>query len=139
MVLGQAVLEAVFAVARCAADAKGGQGVDVGFAGGVGALRAGLEGGPTGRSRGGGRIGRCSGGFLSLSLPSLPFAGVGTRMRALGTVFEAVGAFAGFAAEGQEVEAVAPGVLAVRADVDVWVADHAGKGWRVVGGGLRGC
>lgn len=61
-------------------------------------------------------------------------------MSGFGAVVEAVGTFAGFAAEREEIELVAVGVLAVGADgFDVFV--HGGEGlgllrWR---GSRRGC
>lgn len=57
-------------------------------------------------------------------------------MRGFGAVVEAEGVFAGFTAEGEEVELVAVGVLAVGAySVEVFV--HSGEGLRVRGRG--GC
>ena len=53
-------------------------------------------------------------------------------MGSLSTVIEAVCISAGFAAEGEKVELVAVGVLAVCADgFEVGVADHAGESGRV--------
>ena len=55
-------------------------------------------------------------------------------MGRLGGVIEALGVLAGFAAEEKEVELVAVGVLAMRADgFEVRIADHAAKGRRRVG------
>lgn len=51
-------------------------------------------------------------------------------MRGLGAVVETVGAEAGFAFEGQEVELVAVGVLTVCADKGcVFVVDTGEGGW----------
>ena len=62
-------------------------------------------------------------------------------MGAFGAVVEAVGVFAGFAAEGEEVELVAVGVVAMGADgVEVFVGfvhdgEGLGFGWASRGGG----
>lgn len=56
-----------------------------------------------------------------------PLAGAGAFVGGFGAVVEAVGTFAGFAAEREEVQLVAVGVLAVGADgFDVLV--HGGEG-----------
>ena len=53
-------------------------------------------------------------------------------MGSLGTVIEAIGVSTGFATKGEEVELVAVGVLAMRADgFEVGVANHACEGRRV--------
>lgn len=128
MVFAQAVLEAVLAVAAGAADADVREGVDVGLAGWMRALRCGEEGWF------GGAGARC--GFSPAS--GCPGAGVRAGVGGLGAVVEAVGSVAGLAAEGEEVELVAVGVLAVGADgFDFFV--HGGEGLGVgCGGGLGG-
>lgn len=116
------MLEAVLAIADGAADGDVGEGVDVGFACRVRALRCGEEG----RFGGAGGCGR--GVFFAAG--GGPGAGVGALVGGFGAVVEAVGCFAGFAAEGEEVELVAVGVLAVGADgFDFFV--HGGEGWGV--------
>lgn len=80
-----------------------------------------------------------SGGFSSCSGP---FACAGAFVTGFGAVVEAECSFAGFAAEGEEVEDVAVGVLAVRADgVEVFVHGCEGLGvgrGRGGGGGHAG-
>lgn len=112
MVFPQAVLEAVLPVAVLAADADAGVRVDVGLARWMRALRCCREGRFLAgwERRGGGR------GLLG-GAPCLgPLSGFGAGVRSFGPVVEAVGLFAGFAAEREEVELVAVGVVAVGTD-----------------------
>ena len=111
MLFTEAVLEAVHAVAGLAVDARVLQRVDEGLAFRVGALLRGEDGGFLGWAAGDGRL---ADAVFSSVLG--PFAGVAAFVRRLGAVVEAVGVVAGVAAEGEEVELVAVGELAVRAD-----------------------
>lgn len=71
---------------------------------------------------------------IGSSTGSGPLAGMRAFVRGFGAVVEAEGVFAGFTAEGEEVELVAVGVLAVGAySVEVFV--HSGEGLRVRGRG----
>jgi len=107
VVLGHAVLEAVGAVACCALVGGHARRVDECFAGSVVALLlVGVERGLWGEGRGGG-------GVESGALAG-PVARLWALVGVFGAVVEAVGRFAGLAAEGQEVEHMAVGHLAVR-------------------------
>jgi len=66
-----------------------------------------------------------------------PFAGVGALVRVFGSVVKAECGFAGIAAEGQEVELMAVGELAVGADGFEVCRVHFGIG-RVLGRGIGG-
>ena len=67
-----------------------------------------------------------------------PFARAGASVPAFGSVIETVCSFAGFAAEGEEIELIAVGVLAVRTDgVEVFV--HGCEGLGVAWGACGGC
>ena len=136
VLLAETVLQAVLAVAVGAVHAGVVKGVDERFAFWLGALR------------------RCEGcGFLCAGegrgwcadavFPSVlgPFAGVGAFVSRLGPVVEAECVVAGVAAEGEEVELVAVGELAVRADGFEVVVVHFGEGLvgrRGVVGGILG-
>ncbi len=123
------MFEAVLSTAVLTADANGVEGVDVCFARRIRALCCGQQGGFPSRcapSRGCGCF-PASGG---------PFACSGAFVPGLGAMFETVGAFAGFAAEGEEVELVAVGVLAMGADgFEIFFSIHCCEGLRVGGRG----
>ena len=124
MVVWEAVFKTVLTIARLATNGDGGVGVDECFAGRMGALSSCCQSCIAGAQGGGGRGGRL------FSFGGCPFSGVGAFVGGFGAVIEAVGSFAGFAAEGEEVELVAVGVLTVGADgFDVYV--HGCKGLRV--------
>lgn len=63
--------------------------------------------------------------------PCGPFAGAAALVCCFGAVVEAEGAEARFAAEGEEVEDVAVGILAMRADEAGILFVHTGEtlGW----------
>lgn len=117
----QAVLEAVLSVASGTVDSNGGEGVDVGLAGWGGALRAG--------KRCWFLAWKCRGRWDEVrSFPSCgsPFASAGACVSGFGAMVHAKGVFARLAAEGEKVELMAVGVLAVCANgIDVIV--HCGK------------
>lgn len=85
MLFAQSVFQAVLPVAVVAAHADVGEGVDVSFALRVRALRCGQEGGFAGREGVG-----CVGAVLLFSSGGGPGAGLGTLVRGLGAVVEAV-------------------------------------------------
>ena len=95
MLFAQPVFQAVLSVAVVAAHADVGEGVDVGFALRVRALRGGQE------SRFAGRRG--TGGVLRFSAGGGPGAGLGAFVCCLGAVVETVCPFAAFASEREEV------------------------------------
>ena len=134
MVFFEPVFEAVVAVAGGAVDAGHEGGADGGFAGGRGAglLRDEVAHGLVGAE---GRAGE-----VRLALALRPGAGVGAFVGGFGAVVEAEGVVAGLAVEGEEVELVAVGELAVRAEEGgvgvAYLGGHGGVACVVwVGGG----
>ena len=95
MVFPQAVLETVLPIAGRTANADGVEGIDVGLAAWMRTLRGGQESGLA-------RTSGVCGWRKRSSFPPCgrPLAGVGAFVGRFGAVVEAVGAFAGFAAEG---------------------------------------
>lgn len=122
------MFEAVLAVAVGAAHAGVFESVDEGFAGEVGALVGVVDVGFFWR-----------GAVLFLVgcavVAPCPVAGAGAFVRSFGPVFEAVGAVAGLAAEGEEIELAAVLELAVAADRFEVFIGHLGEGlfWCVGG------
>ena len=120
VVFAQTVFEAVVPITGLAVDANGGESVDGGFAGWIGAflvceLRC--------------LLATNSGSSGSVGFPSCggPFAGMGAFVRGFGAVDAAEAAFTGFAAEGEEVVLVAPLIITVGPDgVDIFVWVHFG-------------
>ena len=124
MVFFQPVLQAVLPITRRTSDTGRSKRVDIRLAYRMRALCI-------CRYRGLAAKGRarcsCSRGFP----PRSPFAGVAAFMGGFGSVIEAVGAAARFTAEGEEVQDVAIGVLAVGAyGFDVFVHGCEGLGLR---------
>ena len=122
MVFLQAVLETILPITSRTANAHGVQGVDVRLTAWMRTLRGSQEGRlPRVSTVGGGRT------RSSFPLCGRPFAGARAFVSCFGAVIEAVGAFAGFTAEGEEIKLVAIGVLTVGTDgFEVFV--HGGKG-----------
>ena len=121
MVFPQAVLEAVLTITSRTAHADGVESVDVGLTAWMRALRSSQES----------RLARIS-TIRSWGKPSSfppccsPLAGAGAFVGCFGAVVETVGSFTGFAAEREEIELVAVGVLTVGTDCfEVFV--HAGE------------
>ena len=122
MIFPQAVLEAVLTITSRTANADGVESVDVGLTAWMRALRSSQESRlaqtSTIRSRG-----------KPSSFPPRrgPLASARAFVSCFSAVVEAVGTFTGFAAEREEIELVAVGVLAVCTDrFEVFV--HAGEG-----------
>jgi hypothetical protein len=108
VVLPETVLEAVIAITGGAVHRGGQTGADGGFADGRGARL--LHICP--------HLARAQRRLQQVCLPPArrPFACLGTDMPGLRAVVEAEGAAAGFAAEGEEVELIAVGILTMHAD-----------------------
>ena len=138
VLFAEAVLQAVVPVTVGAVDAGVLEGVDKRLAFRFRALRCGEDGRFLCAWEG--RGGCCADAVFAPVFR--PLAGVGALVGRLGAVVEAVGVVAGVAAEGQEVELVAVGELAVGADRLEVVVVHFGEGLfgrrGVVGGGLGG-
>ena len=131
MVFLQAVLETILPVTSRTANANGIQSVDVRLTAWMRTLRGSQE-------RRLARISTAGGGRKRSSFPlcGRPFAGARAFVSCFCAMFEAVGAFAGFAAERKEIKLVAIGVLTVTTNgFEVFV--HGGKGLGF--GRRRGC
>lgn len=121
MIFPQAVLEAVLTITSRTANADGVEGVDIGLTAWMRALRSSQES----------RLAQvstvCSRGKPGSFPPCRgPLAGARAFVSCFGAVVETVGTFTGFAAEGEEIELVAVGVLAVGSNrFEVFV--HASK------------
>lgn len=154
MIVSEAVLEAVGAVALVAEHAGDERGVDEGFAASFGALL--FVGEDVGF--GGGSVGARARGLVGLGSSARPFAGVRTLMGGLCSVVKAELAamgcwwtvrditvvgnthlpFAALTFEGEEVQLPAEWHLAVRAD-GLYIAYGHLAVTRAVFAGIRGC